>query len=95
MTTIVMMRMFYYVGCNLFVDAPFDFIHVSIDDSYGCDVDNVADRAFKVGKVNRFVQSHLDRTDNLGIRVKRLQQLVTSVGATHIGEDERIDVFAL
>jgi malate dehydrogenase (oxaloacetate-decarboxylating)(NADP+) len=51
----------------------------SANAGYSCDIDNVADRAFEIGEMNRFVQSHLDRADEFRIRVHCLQQFVTGV----------------
>ena len=38
----------------------------SVYDSYGSQVHDITGRAFYVGEVDRFVQSHLDRADRLG-----------------------------
>ena len=73
--------------CKLFViwitdvsfTSSFLFVNDGVDHGYSCDIDNVADRAFEIGEMNRFVQSHLDRADEFRIRVHCLQQFVTGV----------------
>ena len=38
--------------------------------------DYIAHGAFKIGKVDRLVQSHLYRADEFGVHIHRLQQFV-------------------
>ena len=66
-------------------------LHVSVDGGDGRDVHDVAYRALEIGEMDRFVQSHLDRTDDLGLGTQALQELVAAVGRGEVGEDERVD----
>ena len=50
----------------------------------------IAHGAFKIGKVDRFVQSHLYRADEFGVHIHRLQQFVCGVGGTQVREDKCI-----
>ena len=45
--------------------------------------------------MDRLVQTHLNRADNLGVRVNGLQQLVACLCTAHIGEYEGVDILAL
>ena len=63
-----------------------------IDAGDSGDVDDIAHRAFNVGKVNRFVQSHLNRADYFCF-AHALDKLVSSVGRVQVREYQCIDFF--
>ena len=46
------------------------FVYDSIDNCYCSDVNDIAHGALKIGKVDRLVQSHLDRTNQFGVRIQ-------------------------
>ena len=71
-----------------------DFLHVCIDGGYGRDIDNIADGAFGVGEVDRLVQSHLHRADNLHVVGEHLQQLICRTGTGKVGEHQGVDILA-
>lgn len=70
-------------------------VNVSIDYSHSCDVDNVAYRTFEVGEVDRLVETHLNRTDDLGVRIQSLQQFVATLSTAHIGEYKSVYIQSL
>lgn len=45
----------------------FNLLHISVDNGNGSDVYNVAHTTLKVGEVDRLVQTHLYRADNLSV----------------------------
>ena len=70
-------KIFRKLAKNLFsIQSVLDLIHISIDHGYGGDVHHVAYRRTEVGEVNRFVQSHLNRTDDLHVSIQGLEHLV-------------------
>ena len=50
--------------------------HDGVNHGNSGDIDDVAYRAFEVGKVDRFVKSHLDRANYFAIVFKRLYHFV-------------------
>lgn len=70
-------------------------LHVSVDNGHGSDVDNIAYAALEVGEVYRLVKTHLDRTNNLSVRIHCTQQLVCVVGTAEVREHKRVDILAL
>lgn len=55
------------------------FVDNGINAGDSCDIDNIAYRAFNVGEVNWFVQSHLNRADHFGL-THVLNELIGSIG---------------
>ena len=76
---------------RLFVFFQF-FCYDGINTCNGCDVDDIAHRTFDVGEVDRFVQSHLDRSDYFCF-AHSLNQLVSCVCWGQVREYQRIDIF--
>ena len=68
--------------------------HDGIDAGDGGDVDDIAHRTFDVGKVNRFVQSHLNRAYHFCF-THVLDELIGGVGRSQVGEYQCIDFLAL
>ena len=64
-----------------------------IDTSDGGNVHDVTYRAFDVGEMNRFVQSHLNRADDFRF-THVLDELVGSVGRAQVREDQGIHFLA-
>ena len=69
--------------------------HDGINGSHGRDIDNVTHGAFEVGEVDRLVQPHLYRANQLAVRVHALQELVAGIGRGKCGEDERVHILAV
>ena len=55
-------------------------LNISINSSYCCDVYDVSNRTFKVSKVDRLIESHLNRTNHFCLWAKCLQKFVTTIG---------------
>ena len=66
---------------TLFLDALLYLVHISVDYCHRSNVNDVADRAFEVGEMDWLVQTHLDRANDFGVRVKSLEELVAAVRA--------------
>ena len=72
-----------------------DLIHIGIDGSHSHDVHHVANRSAEIDEVDRLVQSHLDRADNLSIGAQHLQHLVGRACGSQVGEYQRVDIQSL
>ena len=45
--------------------------------------------------MDRFVKTHLDRTDNLCLRTQSLQEFVCTIGAAEVREYQCVDILTL
>ena len=72
-----------------------DFLYVCVNNSYSCDVDDILYAALRIGEVDRFVKTHLDRTDNLCLRTQSLQEFVCTIGAAEVREYQCVDILTL
>ena len=70
------------------------FKYGSINNRDGCEVDNVALGRVNGDEVDRLVQSHLYRTDNLAIPHFK-HHAIGGFGGGEVGEDESVDIFAV
>lgn len=70
----------------------FLFVDDGIDAGNGGDIDDVAHGALDVCKVNRFVQSHLNRADDLRF-AHALDKLVGGVGRAQVREYQCVHSF--
>ena len=70
------------------------FLNDGIDYRYCRDVEDVAYGAFCLGKVDGLVQTHLDRTYDLGIVAQGMEHLCAAVGRAQVGEYECVDLFS-
>ena len=51
----------------------YNFLNIRVNHCHRCNIHYVSHRTLKICKVNRFVQSHLNRTNNFRIRIKGLK----------------------
>lgn len=91
----VLQRLVWVVYDVRLFQLQFLFLNQSVYYGNGGDVHNVAHGAIGIGEVYGFVQTHLYRTYDFGVRVNGFHHVVCAVSRIETLEYECVDIFSL